>query len=693
MNKPLIAISPVFLALALAGCGSAADPSTPDDAIQPIVPPAAAVDELDAGLDPNPFNAISPECKGPGRPVIVPTSDGDCTLALSSSWTAVNLFENGSAGVQALTLSVPGHMNYCRFEYTESAPSQREIDDAYDELGTAVMGDAQLDETGAGFDCRAFGPSANVDPLVQAALTGINDSFMVNIGALDASELQSLSLDPVQLRLIDTASEAGIFNQAIVDLHGLRLEAMIDDIACAGASPCKDQIEQIMALPRQAMVGAEDFDHPDWSYGGKVGYWSDLALGIYEAVQGWREYNAAKADPFNDHERLVLNLSIGGVPETATPDSGPEAAVVDALKMAACYGVVVVTAAGNRSDLACDSEDGMLAPAVFEAMSRPTQAECDLLGFTPDWDTQDFPVFDPGPDTHPLVYAIAGTDEYDEPLANSRVDSFSRLVATGVGLPSNNHPQFDNQDLDDIVLTGSSVAAAVTSAAAMTVWGYDPSMRPDVVMQHLYDGSYNLGGSAVGFYAGEDIHRLSLCGALVDAGANVPGCVVGPADQDGNLGGFFTAIDAYHTWAQGQGVDHWFEHKSNNGVAVPMCQPEELFPGVEPQPEKPTCALCGVEIGDLAAPDPAFPDSLQMSMTWIGEGTQDDIDEGNLYLYGPNDQFFYMPLDAATRTELNQKPPASVVKVYFNAGFNPTKAMLELKYELGSVEETVLHMF
>ena len=127
----------------------------------------------------------------------------------------------------------------------------------------------------------------------------------------------------------------------------------------------------------------------------------------------------------------------------------------------------------------------------------------------------------------------------------------------------------------------------------------------------------------------------------------------------------------------------------NNG---PTCE-LDLFPGVTPQPEKPTCSVCGIETDDIDAPDPqTAPDSLQLTMTWIGEGTADPIDKGTVFIYGPNNAFAWFELDAATRAELNANPPASIVKVFFDVGFEPTRALLELEYSFGSVEESRLQL-
>src|SRR5262249_14726297 len=68
-------------------------------------------------------------------------------------------------------------------------------------------------------------------------------------------------------------------------------------------------------------------------------------------------------------------------------------------------------------------------------------------------------------------------------------------------------------------MTGTSVATAITSAAAAGVWALEPRFSANNVMETLYDTGQSLDFRA-DYCLGpqcQEIHRVSMCGAMVSA--------------------------------------------------------------------------------------------------------------------------------------------------------------------------------
>src|SRR5690606_30927345 len=149
------------------------------------------------------------------------------------------------------------------------------------------------------------------------------------------------------------------------------------------------------------------------------------------------------------------------------------------------HGALMVAAAGNTKNELCPEQYvGALAPARFEALAAPTGFECWLLGHNPQW-TQSYPIFAGGGGNYvPLVHAVGGLDESDEMLINSRLEAMPRLAALGAS---------GIVDPGAEALSGTSVSAAVTSATAALLWSYRPELRPDEVMQLIYDSGWATG--------------------------------------------------------------------------------------------------------------------------------------------------------------------------------------------------------
>jgi hypothetical protein len=279
-----------------------------------------------------------------------------------------------------------------------------------------------------------------------------------------------------------------------------------------------------LGLPSRGPAGGDDTNQ-----GGYFGTESDVAAGIYRAIETWN------SRPQNATRHLVINLSLGW--ECADPSGYPH--IRNAIKHAVCAGGVVVAAAGNLSST---SSSGPMCPAAFEQSPAPTPEECKVIeGVKRSGDLikrfARFTKVAPPPPTaksayRPLVYAVGGVDLTDSPLGNSRAKATPRLVAMG-----SNAVEFPDAVpvAESHLLTGTSISSAVVSAAASVVWSYRPELSAAEVMDIVYGSGRPVEG-AVDFCFGGSCasikpHRVSICSSLSEAckGGKGPCASVAPA--------------------------------------------------------------------------------------------------------------------------------------------------------------------
>ncbi|HXU33189.1 MAG TPA: S8 family serine peptidase, partial [Thermoanaerobaculia bacterium] len=177
---------------------------------------------------------------------------------------------------------------------------------------------------------------------------------------------------------------------------------------------------------------------------------------------------------------LVLNLSLGWDPKLLHEQLGAidpedhlnaeELAVYDALAYAAENGALTISAAGNAIGGPIP-ELGPTLPAGWYA--RPPEV----------------PMLPPSEET--VIWAVGGVARGGKPLVNSRKDSEPGLVTYGdhavVKLPKGGYTK---------PLTGTSVSAAVASAAAAVVWHLRPELSGREVMELLSASGSDLGRGA-----------------------------------------------------------------------------------------------------------------------------------------------------------------------------------------------------
>ncbi len=636
----------------LGGCISSKDQidiETIDELDEPTNPSANPADELAAPpveSIPAILNIIPSECIGAPIVAILEGSEGDCTSrSLPPGWVWNPMFDTGSPEAAALTLPVPEELQkFCMFEYV----GQEKLGNPEDYWPILNFIDAHpaLDLDTAAADCMGFKEQSGLaDPQITQLLA---ESFMLNIDAPEAADLEDTFSyqEPVRLEVIDSVSQTAVDNGLTpFNRHGLFMSAIIGAIACPGGQQsCLEQHHHMLAMPRR------DYQLPDWTVGEAYASKVDVAIQVFAAVQQWREDKLNQAP--NATDRLVLNISLGYQRVNAGVDDftrGPQASLKAALDFAACHGALVFAASGNVRDESCpQNESGPLAPAAFEEIPAPTEAECHHMGFVPDFDG-DFPVFSNEP--RPLVYAVGGVDAYDEPLPNARPQSQPELVALGAAGVGN--------DLT-MPLTGTSVSTAIASATAKLLWGYQPRLTPDEVYRIMQTSGWDLGQQAdFGFWPGLNSHRLSVCAALDELCSNEDpnecpqlGCDAQPPALDGNLGGFFDAVDQVL-------ADPNIVVKEYDGHAVaPVCDPAQPTELVTPQPDLPICGHCGADVKAGS-----YNDRLSMSIEPSYKGS---ITDAILLVEDTAGLITAITFDPAVITSLNDSS-VEVVKVFFDA--------------------------
>jgi len=297
--------------------------------------------------------------------------------------------------------------------------------------------------------------------------------------------------------------------------HGYTLVNMARELLCAGGDCAADVVTRLALAYRGFDPESRELSERDEVDGGYLGTLGELAEAVRGEVRAWQGGTA---------KNLVLNLSMawhprfGGLESRLVDMPVAVRAVHRALDDAVCRGAVAVAAAGNVGG-GPGQETGPLLPAAWEARPAPDAGAClELLGAAPD------PALFPPAGTaayRPLVHAAGGVRADGHPLANARPGSAPRLAAFadhGTAASPSGDPT--------ALLTGSSVATLVTSAAAAAVWHHGPALRADQVMAIVHDAGDDL-GRAPDFCLGSDggpcpdpsiaVRRVSACAAVARA--------------------------------------------------------------------------------------------------------------------------------------------------------------------------------
>jgi hypothetical protein len=360
---------------------------------------------------------------------------------------------------------------------------------------------------------------AIVGPMQGGVASGLDEHARWMIGRLDRNAGRLTTTDddgaPVRLAFLDTGPTNAVNPQHDRFFEGAEtiIEEIADDgrvdaseaaLLCGGraCSPhgfalvniarrllCPDNdcggitITSQLAMPRVNAAGTISAPR---TQGGVVAYLHDVATAVEREVDAWEAAGV-------HGERLILNLSLGwescfgGHVADGHLLSSTEPtikAVHDALSNAACKGALIVAAAGNFQgppNYSGGPPLGPLFPGGWEALPRTPWSADDV-------DDLACPPGEPGPGEYkPLVHAVAGVDGGGRLIANSRPRSRPRFAAFGdhavapypvLGIPGAGTGAPSPLGLVAEAtppLTGTSVSAAVVSAAAAARWSAEGS--------------------------------------------------------------------------------------------------------------------------------------------------------------------------------------------------------------------------
>lgn len=296
-------------------------------------------------------------------------------------------------------------------------------------------------------DCRVT-PQTPLDaPLVP----NYHQRFIEATHSVPDPTVHLLTNGKVRVAVVDTAPRRTNDGQSE---HGPTVAAIVAELAdgCIAdpddGAGCARRVDTVLGLP-QLIDGTSDT-----TLGGYFGYQSDLAEGIYAALDDWNETT----------EKLIINLSVGWEPQTDQIDGDERpsvTAVRQAITEARCRGALVIAASGNQPVGSCANR--AMGPAHWAREDAPS---CPAL---------ESPAAD-----RPLVYAVTPLDWGRSNLFDFRPGSNAALAAAGFA---------GTGDLGAGLrrpLTGSSVATATVSGIAALVWSAYPALQGDQLMTLLY---------------------------------------------------------------------------------------------------------------------------------------------------------------------------------------------------------------
>lgn len=448
-------------------------------------------------------------------------------------------------------------------------------------------------------DCQVV--AAQSSPMMELLWPELEAAYLQQVEALAALPTGAQPAAATRVEVIDSAvTERASGRPSHGALaHGRAVGRIIERLACpGGAGPdCHAFITSTLAL---RLTRDSTGVVADPANGGFFGSQADLARSIQIAVDRWKVEAPAS--------RFVINLSVGWEPTYGGQFSGtafaslpgPVRAVHAALAFARCEGALVIAAAGNASGGPAP-DVGPLYPAAWETKPAPSGAQCGAFGASG--------AVPAGGSYAALLYSAGGVDGRDAPLANTRVQGRPRLAAPGAHVLVEDGPE------PTMVYTGSSMAAAVVSAAAAAVWSYQPGLGATEVMDLIHASGRVLGTPAhycLGSSCGS-VRRVSVCEAVAAACASTsprcpnvsfvcPGLPAGrdlrpvALDLDVLPMPEVSARNLLATFTVGPPCRATVRASSRSGPANP-CPGEQLYassarPAVEPQPDEPPCTKC-----------------------------------------------------------------------------------------------------
>jgi hypothetical protein len=345
-------------------------------------------------------------------------------------------------------------------------------------------------------DQMALTPSAPTDlgPLGDQIWEPLAEHFLDQVGRVRLGPAQKPTVRLVFVDTHPTGEGPPAKDPAPSSWHGYGMAHLANEIVCGhDTSPqgCPIHIATRLALRHDDYHSASP-DDPGSDTGGHQGRIGDLAIAILAEIEHWQN-----SQP---EAKLILNLSIGWDGEYQDPDAkkreeleASAKAVYDALDYAHDLGVLVITAAGNRSG-AHEHQEPFL-PAGWESRS---------------WLSSLF--------SKKVAYAVGGVDWQGLPLPNARPDGMPWRVAYADHAVARTSDGAGGVEPTQIY-TGSSVAAVVASSTAAVVWHLRPDLAPAQVMKRMAHAAEALPDKAT-YYVWKPLSwligpphlkRLSLC--------------------------------------------------------------------------------------------------------------------------------------------------------------------------------------
>lgn len=440
--------------------------------------------------------------------------------ATGGTWSGTSLFEAASTD-PGWTLA-PGLQPFCVYEWQPNPEYTGGPDVATlkDEL---APWQATLDR-----DCRMLVPMASTaDDLMWQDL---NTHFHEQ-----ANHLSPLPLNPaapprhVRVAVVDSVPDdyTPANDNTGTSPHGWAVSRSIRELGCPDpenpASACITRLASHLALT------IDDTGTLNIANGGYYGRISDAAVAVVHAVNEWRLHNRGKDPDASDYQpRLVVNMSVawdarwGGAYTGSDSASLPvrARAVHAAITHLKCRGGLAIAAAGNDPG-GPEEATGPMLPALWETKPAPDKAACEQFEDITYTKEIAAAVFPPAGIYDPLVHAASGVRADSELIAVTRPGSRAGLAAHASHVVAADEDAAGNP-IPTAVLTGSSMAAAVTSAVAGTVWGYRPDLTGAEIMEKIYvaGAGESLGANADFHLEGKaerEIHRVLLCASVAEA--------------------------------------------------------------------------------------------------------------------------------------------------------------------------------
>lgn len=421
------------------------------------------------------------------RTWVRPALDGTCpggVPGLRGRWA---LLERGPTGTPAADV--------CRYAWTSRGghpPEAPALAALRDRAGRELAPDCEVVATSGG--------------AIDVTWPELQRAFFEQTDRVDPLPAGAAPKTPVRVEIVDSAvtrrAPDGEPSHGRLE-HGRAMGLIVRSLGCPSpGAGCRADVASTLALP---LVRTPSGVVRDPARGGTFGSFMDLAAAIDDAVSDWRRNAPA--------HRLIINLSLGWEPahggDYTSPQqlSAPIRAVWSAIARARCLGAAVVVATGNRVE-GPDAPTGPMYPAGWATKPAPSPSTCRTLGAIGSSSLGS---------TAPLVFAVGGVEPNDTDLGMGRADARPEWVAPAA------HAVVEDGRVRRTTSphTGTSVAAAVTSAAAAVVWSYRPALTADEVMDVLYAGGVDLGrGASIcsgGSPCSGTAHRVSVCGALREA--------------------------------------------------------------------------------------------------------------------------------------------------------------------------------